>query len=339
MSPWIWKPSLSAWLRQVDELAAAWRPKELDSDQVKVVRDVVQRACFERAAWLYHPFCAAITAEGDAEYRPRDIQAIAWIAANCPGLDLRVTVADPARLVSSRGEEFVLEGTYSAGELALLMMANSSSLDRDSLAAPPILARSDYMAIRADYFPGPEQIDAFEQGTGRIFRAMPNVGNWIAGTVRMAAPLPPPADGSFASSSSPHVPGLIRLSLGNDILELLETIVHETAHLYLYRFEQAGRLVKENCETAFTSPLRSDPRPLRGILLAMHACAYIAAAFAEAGAAALDDPRKCKAQKLEVLDLFDQASQVVDTATGFLTAKGMAFTERTRSVATLASSQ
>lgn len=340
MSPWNWRPSLTSWFRQINDLAANWRPKTLAADQAHFVRDAIRCACNAKAAWLYHPFMSALTTNEDSECRPSDVQSIAWVALNCPELEAAVEVGSPERLLSSQGEEFVVEGDRSTGELALLMEAPKIIPARcGGRICLPILARFNDMATESHYCADREQIDAYASDTGRMFSAMPFVGEWISETAKMAVALPPPADGSFASSSSPDVPGLIRLSVGGDILQLLEAIVHESAHLYLFRFEHGGRLVKEDCTTAFASPLRADPRPLRGVLLAMHACAYISAAFAEAGIAGLDHPRKCKAQKLETLELFDQAWRVVDTATELLTEKGVQLVERTRRVASFARSQ
>jgi HEXXH motif-containing protein len=61
----------------------------------------------------------------------------------------------------------------------------------------------------------------------------------------------------------------------------LESIVHESAHLHLYMALAQEPLIDPDHDGHYKSPLRPDPRPLRGILLAYHALAYIAALFAD----------------------------------------------------------
>jgi HEXXH motif-containing protein len=48
-------------------------------------------------------------------------------------------------------------------------------------------------------------------------------------------------------------------------LELLEVLVHESAHLLLYAFTQHEPLVLNDEAERYTSPLRTDPRPMEGI--------------------------------------------------------------------------
>lgn len=339
MSPWNWRPSLAPWLLQLSSSALTWRPEGLPADEAEIVRGAILSACRSEAAWLYHPFMYALTADENPDCRPGGLQLIAWVALNCPELEIVVDVGHPQTLLSQEGEEVSVGGRVSSSELASHIRGlNGGHRPYRSATGAPILVRSGSM-LNGLARPDRGQLDAYASDTGRIFSFIPAVGSWISETAKMAAPLPSPSDGSFASSSSPALPGLIRISMGGDLMQLLEAIVHEAAHLYLFRFEEEGSLVREGCTMTFPSPLRASPRPLRGVLLAMHACAYISAAFAEAGMAALENPRRCRAQKLETLELFDQAWRVVDPAKAMLTDAGIRFVEKTARVANYARAQ
>ena len=118
-----------------------------------------------------------------------------------------------------------------------------------------------------------------------LLAALPEVAGWLRATTRALDLLPErffakAPDGALVSCSSPEVPGFIRITRCREPLKLLEMLVHETAHLYLFRAEAAAPLIDPSSTLSFSSPLRHEPRPLRGILLALHACAYIAAAYA-----------------------------------------------------------
>jgi hypothetical protein len=338
MPPWDWRPSLAPWLLQLCGAALKWRPEGLPADQADIVRSALLSACNSAAPWLYHPFICALTADGDSDCRPSDLQLVAWVALNCPDLNVVLDVRRPETLLSWQGEDVKIEGRISSSGLASRIRGpDCNNPARAGEHGAPILTRSASMLKGASADRG--RFDAYTSGIDRIFSSIPIVGSWISETAKMAELLPLPADGSFASSSSPDMPGLIRLSMSGDLMQLLEAIVHETAHLYLFRFEAGASLVKHGCTMMLASPLRTDPRPLRGVLLAMHACAYISAAFAEAGIASLEDPRRCRAQKCETLELFDQARRALDPAREFLTDAGLGFVDKAVRVANFARAQ
>jgi HEXXH motif-containing protein len=103
---------------------------------------------------------------------------------------------------------------------------------------------------------------------------------WITEVTHIAIPLRGEGT-SFRSGSHPAIPGLVELDmLAED--QILEALVHESAHLYLYLTEAGGPLINPDHTERYSSPLRADPRPLRGILLAYHALAFISARYRDA---------------------------------------------------------
>lgn len=83
--------------------------------------------------------------------------------------------------------------------------------------------------------------------------------------------------------------GTIYLSLHDDVLTMAEAIVHEVSHNKLNALWSNRPLLRNAFEPLYTSPVRPDPRPLHGILLAVHA--FGAVGFLYERLRAADDPR------------------------------------------------
>lgn len=318
MSPWTSTSKPDGWIDHLASCLGAWRPALLDAPAAAAFKAAVADCARAREAWLYHPFVAAITARAEPPLAG-ELNLFAWAAFQERMPDLELAVAPGAQLLDLGGDYRALAGRRSCAQLAATL---SSMRRRDvALVVPPGTAPPSAGARMT-----------FERHREQIRTRMPQLWAWIAAATTFAAALPPAATGSFSSRSSPDEPGVVYLTLGGDILQTLEALVHETAHLHLFREERVASLTN-SAEARFRSPLRADPRPLRGVLLAMHACAHIAAAFREAEACGLDHPLRCRAQRMEMLDLFREAREVVESARRHLTDAGAAFVERTAAVA------
>lgn len=62
---------------------------------------------------------------------------------------------------------------------------------------------------------------------------------------------------------------LLNASVRRDVAEMLDTLVHEASHMLLFGLVDGGALSRNDPAARYTSPLRSDPRPIDGIF---HAC-------------------------------------------------------------------
>ncbi len=71
-------------------------------------------------------------------------------------------------------------------------------------------------------------------------------------------------------------PGAMYLSLHPDPVKLAEAIVHEFQHDKLHALMRLDALLENGREEGYRSPVRPDPRPLRGVLLAAHAFIAVA---------------------------------------------------------------
>lgn len=85
----------------------------------------------------------------------------------------------------------------------------------------------------------------------------------------------------FDGGSSPMLWGglFINAARRRTPLELLEVLVHESAHLLLYGFTQHEPLVLNDEAERYPSPLRVDPRPMEGIFHATWVSARMAHAM------------------------------------------------------------
>lgn len=74
-------------------------------------------------------------------------------------------------------------------------------------------------------------------------------------------------------------PGAMYLSLHPDPVKLAEAIVHEFQHDKLHALMRLDALLENGRDEGFRSPVRPDPRPLRGVLLAAHAFLAVAVMY------------------------------------------------------------
>ncbi len=104
--------------------------------------------------------------------------------------------------------------------------------------------------------------------------------------------------------------GAVYLSLHPEPVTMAEALVHEFSHTKLNALFEVDAVLDNADEPRFASPVRPDPRPLRGVLLAVHAFvpvvrmheAMIAAGDPRAvSAARLDEVRQGNAEGLGVL--------------------------------------
>jgi HEXXH motif-containing protein len=84
-------------------------------------------------------------------------------------------------------------------------------------------------------------------------------------------------DREHRSASYREAPGSAYLSLHPDPLTMAEALVHEGQHSALNLLSHFDPLLKDAPDVLVSSPVRPDPRPLRGVLLAVHAFVPVAA--------------------------------------------------------------
>jgi HEXXH motif-containing protein len=73
------------------------------------------------------------------------------------------------------------------------------------------------------------------------------------------------------SASYQEAIGAVYLSLHPNPMTMAEALIHEFSHNKLHALLEQGPLLENAWEPLYPSPLRPDPRPLHGVLLAVHA--------------------------------------------------------------------
>jgi HEXXH motif-containing protein len=313
---------------------AAWQPsRELELD-APGLRDALTAAVERRERWLQHPCIAALTLAIPGRRWQRDLQLVLWVALHCR-LGGRVTVPAPAYALAAGN------GEVQAGRRRLeLIVAAPAGGDGKPAVELDVWCASLGEPLAGSWAEQPPADEAdtaqLEEDIVRYLRACAflekHLGacrEWLAGTTKVAVPLRAAGDAS-RSISFPDIPALVGLDLASEVL-VLESLVHESAHLNLYLEEAAGPLVDPADEGRFRSPLRSDPRPLRGILMAYHALAFITALYVDAVEAT--GAEVFERQRASTLALARDAEQTLVAERRRLTQLGDSFFQLTQEVA------
>ncbi len=334
-TPWSWQPSSAAWFARLQVQADAWRSSPelgLEGDEI---RRVVQEHAADHARWLVHPCVNAISLPRRDAKPQRDLQLAVWAAMHTSEALGVVSLEAPVWAWSPGGGMLLEPGQY---DLATLAASLRGQEDDTPLAVDP-WARSvkvPFHQLWRDVTPFGEEEQAHLQAElALLLRALmaaeqhlPECFAWVRSRTQVVVPLRKLSGEHASSSSASDLPGVVFLTLHNE-LQAIEALVHESAHQHLFTAEAAGALVDPGHTDLYKSPLREDPRSLRGILLAFHALAYIAAYYADALDASL-----AVADRLEVhLDAVRQqlhaAQDILLANRTHLTASGATFVDRT----------
>src|SRR5690606_21186127 len=86
-------------------------------------------------------------------------------------------------------------------------------------------------------------------------------------------------DEKHLSASYREAIGTIYLTLHPSAMTMTEAVIHELSHNKLNAMLELDPLLENAFYPLFTSPVRPDPRPLHGVLLAVHAFLPVAALY------------------------------------------------------------
>ncbi|MFI8088769.1 aKG-HExxH-type peptide beta-hydroxylase [Streptomyces sp. NPDC086080] len=98
----------------------------------------------------------------------------------------------------------------------------------------------------------------------------------VLGTVRSLVPCEEPDPAREISVSVPDVPGLVAMSLPDEVADVAAALIHEANHQVMSSVGQLVPLLDPSPvspDALFFAPWRDDPRPLRGLLLGCQAFA------------------------------------------------------------------
>ncbi|MGJ5204468.1 aKG-HExxH-type peptide beta-hydroxylase [Bradyrhizobium sp. HKCCYLR20261] len=337
---WTWRPSKSAWHEKLGDKILRWQPEERLGLDCAPLKASLMEANAREANWLRHPCMNAITYEGHDKSPQRDLQAAIWTAANATTESTSLTTSEPLTLWSPVGGYRIEAGAYDLNELAALLPMKEWPYDISvdvgchSLGFPIPDTWAEHGDLSDD-----EQAQMMREVTNSLeilvtaAKKFPDCVNWVSDVTRVLIPLRSSERSYFRSGSQADVPGMVYADLFGGLMQVMEAIVHESAHLHLFMAEASGPLVDPQHHDRYASPLRPEPRPLRGILLAFHAIAYICAFYREAERKGFGAYPEFDAELGNMLTKLKEAQVVLDGARPFLTEHGRIFVDRTAEIA------
>jgi HEXXH motif-containing protein len=111
---------------------------------------------------------------------------------------------------------------------------------------------------------------ALRDALGIIAAHLPDLAREIELYVRMIVPTGHHAE-THRSASYRESIGAVYLTLHPGVMTLAEALIHEASHNKLHALFELDPVIENDAAARFASPVRPDPRPLRGVLLAVHA--------------------------------------------------------------------
>jgi hypothetical protein len=336
---WSWTPDKSRWFRQILPKIRAWQSDpllELDDAPLYIT---LEQAAENHDGWLAHPCASILTSGKDAKTSVRDLQLAVWAAANTSRPLGKFVLLEPAWVWTPGGGIEIAPGCHDLEEVGRML----TSSDWPASIALDAWCHSIGFALDASWaeagFNSAEEEAGFQRNVVDFLHAinwaestLPVMGAWLRSVTKVAIPLrcegkPGPM---FRSGSMAEIPGMVALDLFGGEVQILEALVHESAHHHLYVAETDAPLIAVGCEQRFHSPLRPEPRPLRGIMLAYHALAYICLFYEQAAKSGLPTPKGALRQLQSQLE---DAESTLLANRHLLTPAGTEFLERTLEVA------
>lgn len=333
-APWAWRPSAAGLHARLVDAATTWRGSHGVEVEAAQLTEVVGRAADEEAGWLWHPCLERLSST--AAPASRDAQLVAWLADHTD-LALGCLVVEQPTVVWTRAGRSELP----AGRHRLGRQQVTGPDDDDMQVSPDVWSDSVGGTVTEGWAGAPpasdEEWHSLRNGLGVLLGArqvireqLPEVWAWLAPVVPVVVPLRPDR-GRFRSGSDPAVPGLVRVDC-HQSLQVLEGLIHEAAHEYLFRCEVPVPLTDPHDPARYASPLRPDPRPLRGILMAYHALAYICALYTELAERRVFDPTALEHEMVRLRHEATEAGTTLHRHRARLTRAGAEFVERTDDV-------
>lgn len=334
LTVWDWMPDPDTLLRALGLPAERWEPHPglaLDRSRLSAaLADAAARA----APWLRHPCLSRLTRDEPATAY-RDLVLAVWTSAHTDADLGAVTIANPVTIWTPGGDLEVPVGRHDLGSLAEPMRATSPIAVAVDIWGTSTGLRSPGAYVHDE---DPAILESLARDLNNFMRLMhvvagrlPELMQWVISATSVIRPLVP-IPGCARSTHYPDIAGLVEADLSRGAAQTIELVAHETAHLHLRAAQADADLVDPGDDRRYTSPLRPEPRPLIGILLAYHALSYIAAALHVSRAVALLDDTVETYIRTDVEPMRDAARAVLEEAEDRLTDAGRLFLRRTHEV-------
>lgn len=326
-SPWSHLPSIEPIHdRAVRTLVDAepYVAESLLGTVVSEARRLLIGAHRRREGWALHP--ATLALADPAPDIGAVIAALEWVATHTPW-GAEVCIDRPLEHWWPTGRVSRCSGDFPLGTLIVPPGARPE-IDPYGTMAGAFLGETEVFTSADE-----RSVRTQELRTTMEFMStnVPAIYDWVAHVVAVAVPLPTRDPSRSRSFSVDGRFGIVFVEshLGTEATG--EALVHEAAHLHLAAEDAASPLVAIGHDRLYWSPLREDPRPLRGVLLAYHALAHIGAYYGELAAAT--GSSSAVAEEALARELVGATESVLeDAAAAGLTVAGRRFFQRTREI-------
>ena len=160
-------------------------------------------------------------------------------------------------------------------------------------------------AVALDDHPLREWTEMLDASFALVEQYLPRIAEEMRLVLHQLVPVGYHPERHFSASYKESV-GTVYLSLHPNLLTMTEALIHEFQHNKLAMLVHLDPILHNAFFPLFKSPVRPDPRPLHGVLLAVHAFQPVAKLYEAMFLA--DDPRV--AGRLDVLRRYAQVRKV-----------------------------
>lgn len=339
-SPWQWHVPKNGWFDHLNYLIDSWQPDPRlglsEGDLHKYLKYMV----IQKKDWAFHPCLCALTKAKGKTLRS-DLQLVLWLYIHNMISGLNVNIPEELWYWSSTGSKKILRGVYSLetlskpfadsyGEIgpyvSLDVWGHSTHIQNpNSWASRNFVGKEQSLQLASE-------IITFFMGTDLLRTLLPECYSWISNVTKVVTPLASYPSNSLHCSHSPEIPGMVYLDLFGGEINTLELLIHESAHLYFFLAELNSKLVQQNHEELYWSPLRNEKRPLQGIFLGYHALSYICAFYHDGISKGFINKKEHFQDRDKHINQMRICEDTLNSAIHSLTSEGVSFLEKTQEI-------
>jgi HEXXH motif-containing protein len=216
---------------------------------------------------------------------------------------LAIAVPPDTAAISFSPGEITLEQAHGSHAIALEpddaayvplegTMARLALVDDNPLAALEAHPEKAGNALDLGGQPLAHWTSALEEALALVGAHLPELRREIEAVLQQVVPVGWDEERHLSASVQEAI-GTIYLSLHPNLMTMTEAVIHEVSHNKLAALLELDPVLHNDRAEAYASPVRPDPRPLHGVLLAVHAFLPVAALYAamiEAGAPGSEHP-------------------------------------------------
>jgi len=145
-----------------------------------------------------------------------------------------------------------------------------ATVDQNPIAAFEAHPNKDGNAVDLGDRPAPEWVDMLEESFGLVEKFLPTTFAEMRLAMHEVVPVGYDADRHLSASYREAI-GTMYLTLHPNVMTMTEAVVHEFQHNKINVASYERDFLVNAFHPLYPSPVRPDPRPLWGILLAVHA--------------------------------------------------------------------